>query len=376
MFSTKSTIIHVISEYMQANQSYTYRQFLNHSKRRVVVLCRFYLKGSRQFFPVEELRFLTNIGRLNNFLPNSLFEIFVIFWVKVTKAKLLHVHFGTTGAKLIHLKKLLGIPFVVSFYGADTTAYPLKPDWKPLYDRMFKEADAFIALSKGPRQQLISLGAPAEKCHIVHASVDTNQFKYQIRERRQTVNFLIVGRFKEKKGYFVLLDAFKKLVDSGRPAKLVIVGFGELKEKLLKRIEELNLTSHVEFNDTTLIKDYFSFVVARYYEADVFVLPSIVAMDNDQEGTPLTIIEAAATGLPVISTDVAGVPDVVRNSVTGYVIPQKNVGALFEKMAYLADHFEVRQSLGRAGREFIEREFSLSSLPERLDKVYNKLFDL
>ena len=371
--SDKPTIIHIVSEFMQSNQSYTYRQFLNHVKYKIVFLSRFYLKRSRDLFPVSELHFLTSFGRVNNIISDNLFAAFVVLWSKISQAKLLHVHFGTTGAKLINLRKLLKVPFVISFYGADTTAYPLKPDWKPLYDRLFKEADAFVALSEGPRQQLMSLGAPAAKCHVVHASVDTHKFKYQKRGTTGLVKFIVAARFIEKKGYFVLLDAFKKLVDSGRPVKLIIVGFGELRERLRNRIDELGLQAHVEFNDTSQIKDYYSFAIPKYYEADVFVLPSIVASDNDQEGTPVTIIEAAATGLPVIGTNVAGIPDVVRDNITGYVIPQKNVDLLVEKMVYLTDHPEVREKFGRAGSEFMEQEFSLDGLPERLDRIYSQL---
>lgn len=181
-----------------------------------------------------------------------------------------------------------------------------------------------------------------------------------------------MARLIEKKGYFILLDAFKKVVDSGRNVKLVIVGFGFLKEKISERIKELGLEDFVELNDPSEIKDYFSFVVKKYQQADVFVLPSIVASDKDQEGTPLTILEASSTGLPIISTNVAGVPEVVNDGETGFIVEQRNVEVLVDKMNYLADNPEVRQQFGVAGRKLMEAKFSLKSLPDRLDAVYSK----
>ncbi len=381
--NNKPVIAHIISEFMQAGQSYTYRQFINHIKYQVVVLSRFYFRGSRRFFPVEELHAMAHIGRVYVLFEKRfpkltawLFDCFVIFWVKRRNIKLLHIHFGTLGAKLARLKDRLQITILVSFYGADTTVYPRKPEWQEMYKEMFAKVDGFIALSETPKKQLIAIGAPAEKCFVVSGSVDTDKLAFVERMPSEEVKFLIVARLVEKKGYFILLDAFNELVKSGRKVKLVIVGFGFLKEKILQKIEELGLISFVEFNDSSQPKDYFSFIVEKYQQADVFVLPSIVASDKDQEGTPLTILEASSTGLPIIGTNVAGVPEVVNDGETGYIVEQRNVEALVEKMAYLADHPEVRQQFGKAGRLLMEAKFSLKSLPDRLDAVYSKFIRL
>jgi|GEM_PF-526419 len=376
----KPVIAHIISEFMLASQSYTYRQFINHIKYQVVVLSRFYFKSSKNFFPVAELHSMTSIGRIYALLEKIspkivtwLFDQFVVFWVKRRNIKLLHLHFGTLGAKMAHLKNRLKIPMIVSFYGADTTSYPQKAEWQPLYQEMFAKLDGFVALSEIPKQQLIAIGAPAEKCYVVAGSVDTEKLTFVERTPTDKVTFLIVARLIEKKGYFILLDAFKRVVYSGRNVKLVIVGFGFLKGKIIERIQELNLEDSIEFNDPSEIKDYFSFVTTKYQQADVFVLPSIVASDKDQEGTPLTILEASSTGLPIISTNVAGVPEIVTDGETGYIVEQRNVEALVAKMTYLADNPEIRHQFGIAGRALVEAKFSLKSLPDRLDVVYSKL---
>lgn len=375
--SQKPVIAHLISEFMQSKQSFTYRQFINHTKYEVIALSRFYFKVSREIFPVDELHYLTSIGHIYDFcdrhfpkLLDVAFDYFLKYWVVARHIELLHIHFGTFGAKLAHLRDQLQIPFVVSFYGSDTTSYPLKPEWQPLYKEMFAKVDCFLMLSEIPRRQLIAFGAPAERCLILPPSVDLSHFTYIERVPSEEVKFLITARFVEKKGHFILLEAFKNVVTSGRLVKLMIIGHGDLYEKIKDKISAENLDDFVELIDVTGIADFHSFILPKYHGADVFVLPSIVAADNDQEGTPLTILEASATGLPIISTNVAGVPEVVQDSVTGFVIPQKDVAALTEKMNELYDHPEVRLAFGKAGRQFMADNFSTASLPERLDKIY------
>ena len=376
----KPIVAHIVGEYMFPYQSYIYRQLLGHIDFKIVVVSKLLVKGSRQKFPFKDLYYLTLLGRLYglaNRLDEGIFDFLLVLYLKVLiklkKIKLLHIHSGAFGARLASYFRFWGIPVVVSFYGSDVFSYPLKSGWDKKYKKMFASQAHFIPLCESMRGELINLGAKPENNHVVHVVVDTDDFPFQERKVSDRVRFITVARLVEKKGHFILLEAFKKLVDSGLPVELEIVGFGELREKILKRVQELGLAGRVTLTDPSGVGDYFSFLKGKLLEAHIFVLSSIVAKNADREGTPVTIMEAMATGLPVIASNLSGIPEVVEEGKTGFLVPQKDVQALAEKMEFLAINPQLWSEMGRAGRRRIEKEFSQKHLPKGLGIVYNQI---
>ncbi len=362
-------------------QSYIYRQFLGHNDFKIIVVSKFLVKGTRKKFPFKDLYYLTSLGsfyglinQINERIFDFLLVLFLKVFIKFKKIKLLHIHSGILGARLAPFFKFLNVPVVVSFYGADAFSYPLKPEWKESYQKMFQGPWAhFVPLCESMKGELVQLGADLRKCYVVHLVVDTGEFPFKERKFVDKVRFITVARLIEKKGHFVLLEAFKKLVDRGLLVELEIVGFGELKKQILKRVEKLGLEKHITLTDPSGVDDYSSFLKEKLLAAHIFVLPSIVAENSDREGTPVTIMEAMATGLPVISTNISGIPEVVVNGKTGFLVPQKDVEALTEKMIYLAQNPNLWSEMGRAGRQRVEKQFSQKNLPHNLSLVYDKI---
>lgn len=374
----KPVVAHVVGEYMFPYQSYIYRQLLGHKDFKIIVVSKLLVKGSRERFPFEDLYFLTSLGRLYglvNRLDERIFDFLLALYLKVLiqfkKIKLLHIHNGAFGARLAPYFGFWRVPVAVSFYGSDVFSYPLKSGWKKKYRKMFRSSAHFIPLCQSMRRELVNIGAETRRCHIIPVVVNTDEFPFRERRVVNKVRFITVARLIEKKGHFVLLEALKKLVDRELPVELEIVGFGELKEKILKRAKELDLKKCVTLTDPSGADDYFSFLKERLLDAHIFVLASIVAEDADREGTPVTIMEAAATGLPVIASNLSGIPEVVRDGKTGFLVPQKDVEALAKKMEFLAKNPQLWLELGRTGRRRIEQEFSQKNLPRELGIVYN-----
>jgi len=377
---TKPVVAHIVGEYMFPYQSYIYRQLLGHKDFRILAVSKLLVKDAREKFPFKNLYYLTSLGRLYNLinrLDERIFDFLLVLYLKILiklkKIKLLHIHSGAFGARLALFFDFLNIPVAVSFYGSDVFSYPLKPGWKKKYQKMFRSSAHFIPLCQSMREELIKLGAKSENNHIVHVVVDTDDFPFRERKTGGRVRFITVARLIEKKGHFVLLNAFKKLVDRDLPVELEIVGFGELREKILERVEELGLKDKVTLTDPSGVGDYFSFLKEKLLEAHIFVLPSIVAQNADREGTPVTIMEAMATGLPVIASNLSGIPEVVEEGKTGFLVPQKDVEALAEMMTYLAQNPHLWSELGRAGRQRVEKHFSQKTLPKGLGIVYNRI---
>jgi colanic acid/amylovoran biosynthesis glycosyltransferase len=102
----------------------------------------------------------------------------------------------------------------------------------------------------------------------------------------------------------------------------------------------------------------------------IYILASVTAQDGNQEGIPVSLMEAMATGLPVISTRHSGIPELVQDGISGFLVPERNVDSLVSKCEYLITHPEQRVEMGRAGREFVEENFNIRKLNRRLLELY------
>lgn len=376
----KPVIAHLISEYLISNQTYVYDSLLNHEdKLKIVVITRSLFPG-RKNFPFKRVhalipwsRVYSRLIRFNELFIDKVSDKYFEYWIKKERVDLLHAHFGTFGAKLIDLKEKAGKPLIISFYGDDASAAPKRLEWKDKYKRMFKKADGFIAICEDMKKELISHGAPHKKIHVAHVATDLNKYSYKPRKFSGTVRFLIIAKFEEKKGIQYLLDAFEKLSSKLDNVKLTIAGYGPLLEKIKHQISKIKNSEKIELIDTTEItktKEIFPLIKKLLTEKDIFVHPSVTTENRDKEGTPTIIMAASSSGMPVISTKHAGIPEIVIDGKTGYLVPEKDVEALFDKMKFLCQHKELWNTLGRAGRNHIEKEFSRKNLKNNLESIY------
>jgi len=379
----KPKIAHLISEYLISNQTYIYDQLLDHEdKYEIIVISRSLFPG-RKNFPFKRVyalvpwsRVYSKLVSINEGVVDKLSEKYFEFQLRKEKIDLLHAHFGTFGTKLVNLKERLGIPLLVSFYGDDASAAPKRKEWEEGYKRLFEKADSFIAICEDMKQELISHGCPEEKIHIVHVATDLNTYSYKERnipEDGTTINFLKIAKFEGKKGIKYLLEAFNRLSNKMDNVKLTLVGYGPDLDKIKYQIDNLNLEDNVELIDTTEITktdEIFPLIKKLLQKKDIFVHPSLTTENNDKEGTPTIIMAASSCGMPVISTKHAGIPEVVVDGETGYLVPEKDVDALYKKMKYLAENPMLWNKMGKAGRKHIEKEFSRKSLTKNLQKVY------
>jgi colanic acid/amylovoran biosynthesis glycosyltransferase len=114
------------------------------------------------------------------------------------------------------------------------------------------------------------------------------------------------------------------------------------------------------------------FVQERMAAAHLFILPSVTAADGDQEGTPVSLMEAQASGLPVLSTRHSGIPEVVLDGVSGFLLPERDVEGLAQKLVYLIEHPEVCRAMGARGRQHVESQFDIRKLNEELTAIYEQ----
>ena len=300
--------------------------------------------------------------------------------IKKERVKLIHAHFGYNGVHCLPLKERFDLPLVTSFHGHD--AYLLPDRYPEKYKELFQKGDVFLVVSQYMKDILEQKGCPPEKILVHHVGVDVEFFKPRLQGRRSDkTTFLTVSWFTPQKGFPYLLRAFAQARENCRDIQLRIVGdvarwnpdSQGVYEEMLELIESLHLSDSVE-----LVGYKSGLELAQEYKAaDVFVLPSFVVRDGNnrgyREGIPTVIMEAQACGLPVISTWHTGIPECVIDGKSGYLMPERDVDGLAERMCFLARNPSLWAQMGRMGREHVIAEFNSASQNEKLERLYQEL---
>jgi glycosyltransferase involved in cell wall biosynthesis len=199
--------------------------------------------------------------------------------------------------------------------------------------------------------------AEHRKIHLIYHGVDMNcwQSKQPKPVRKQT-KILTIGRLIEKKGIIFLLEAICNLLNKGIPVQLSIVGKGVEESRLKRFCKEYGLERRIDFlgwQTPDQIKDL-------YFHSDIFVLPSVIASNGDRDGIPNVVLEAMAAGIPVISTSVSGIPEVIENGVNGLLVPERNNEQLTRAIDILISERELRNTLVENAYKTVKNRFDNS----------------
>jgi glycosyltransferase involved in cell wall biosynthesis len=232
--------------------------------------------------------------------------------------------------------------------------------------RKVEKADGVICISQYTRSQLMYLSDAAHwgKLRVVHCGADLARYPYRPpRPPDGGLAVLCVARLAPQKGLDILVQAIGALVDGGTDAHLTIVGSGPLEGSLRRRAERLGITGRVSLAGAVGQDD-----MAEYYaQADVFCLPSLA------EGLPVVLMEAMATGRPVVATRIMGVPELVEEGVSGFLVAPGNVDELVGALGELAASPALRESLGRAGRLKVEQAFDSVRCAAEVAEVFDEM---
>jgi colanic acid/amylovoran biosynthesis glycosyltransferase len=280
------------------------------------------------------------------------------------RAEVALVEYGDTAVHVYEACRRARVPLVVHFHGYDASEHETLRQNAETYPRMFAAASAVVAVSHAMRRQLIALGAAPEKVHVNHYGVDCERFGGGD-PAQAPPTFVAVGRFTPKKAPHLTLAAFAEARRACPGARLRMLGDGPLLAECRALAAELKVEDAVEF----LGPRPHEVVREEVRRARAFVQHSVVAENGDSEGTPVSIIEAGATGLPVVSTRHAGIPDVVVEGETGLLVDEGDVKGMAERMARLALDAELAGRMGRAARRRAETHFTMEHSLGNLWKI-------
>ncbi len=289
---------------------------------------------------------------------------------------LLHAHFGVEAVYGMELAERLGVPLVTTFHGFDATLKRAdllrsrKPSWiHYLLQRseLARRGTLFLGVSNFVRERLERLGFPSERTRRHYIGVDPAAFAGP-RAAEESRVLLHVARLVEVKGTAYLLDAFARLASKHRRAELVVIGDGPLRPRLERHAAELGIEDRVRWLGATPHAE-----VRRQLErAAAFCLPSCTLANGAAEGLGLALLEAAASGVPVVATRSGGIPEAVADGETGYLVAERDVDALAAALDALLDSPDLRRRLGEAGRRLVQTRFDLHRQTRELERLYEE----
>jgi glycosyltransferase involved in cell wall biosynthesis len=274
-----------------------------------------------------------------------------------TDARHLHAHFAHGPASVAHFASMLSsVPFSFTAHAKDIYTSP--PD---LLGAKIRAARFVVTCTEYNARHLTSLaGDAAQRIKRIYHGVDLEKFRPCCDRDRMSASdlrVLAIGRLVEKKGFTYLVDAVRSLTSVGRRLHLRIVGGGELKPLLERQIAQLGLDGVVELVGPRPQEQ----VVELYRSADVFVLPCVVTDNGDRDGIPNVLVEAMRMGVPVVSTAISGIPELVIDGTTGLLVPPRDVPSLVKAIERLADNPEERRSLSARAADHVSKKFDLCS---------------
>jgi colanic acid/amylovoran biosynthesis glycosyltransferase len=264
--------------------------------------------------------------------------------------------YGLTGVAILNSCRELHMPLVVHFHGADAYVTELTNRLGDRYKGMFEYAGAIISVSRHMTQQLVKLGAPSEKIYHNPYGVELDKFQRTCR-MAAPLQVLAVGRFVEKKAPYLTILAFKRVLDHLPEAKLVMVGTGTLHEVCSKLVHALHIEHAVELKG---VLDH-NAVAALMQQSRVFVQHSLIPESGDSEGTPVAILEACASGLPVVSTRHAGIMDVVIEGKSGFLVDEGDTDTMSEYIYQLLRNPTLASQMGSEARKHISYNYNMDS---------------
>jgi colanic acid/amylovoran biosynthesis glycosyltransferase len=285
-----------------------------------------------------------------------------------SNAKVLHIYFGHTALHFLPLIKAFPHAVVVSYHGADAGVDVSKPGHRALMLEVFNHADLIQARSESLRQDLIQLGCPAEKVQIQRTGVPLEYWLYEPRTTPENGAWRIIQscRLIPKKGLDDTMRAFAMILPKVPRARLILAGDGPLKADLEKLAAELGITEKVRFTGFLTQPK----LIKKVQASHLFVHPSRMGTDGNREGIPNSLLEAMASGLPVIATRHGGIPEAVTHEENGLLVDENDPDALASAMLRVIEDEALAQRLGAGARRVIEQDFDRERNISLLETAY------
>ncbi len=286
------------------------------------------------------------------------------------EAQLLHIYFGHIAVHLLPLMLHWRKPTVVSFHGADVMVELDKPHYRAATREVLAAARLVLVRSESLARALGELGCPREKIRLQRTGIplDDLPFRERLWPNDGAWRFLQAGRLIEKKGFATSLRAFAKFQKQNSAATFTVAGEGPMQAELEELSRALGVQDRVRFAGFLSQKE----LRAAFYEAHIFLHPSELGADGNQEGVPNSMLEAMASGLPVFATRHGGIPEAIDDGASGILVKERDHAALAEALREWTRRPADLSRLARAGADAIAARFEQRAQVRALEEIYRE----
>lgn len=286
--------------------------------------------------------------------------------LKKHKIEVVLAQYGPAGVALMKICKKANISLVVHFHGFDASEKDTLNRYEKAYREMFFEAKKIIAVSQAMKTKLISLGCLENKIEVFPCG--PNAVFFENKPNYTSSTFFAIGRFVDKKAPYLTLMAFYEVLKEFPDAQLRMAGSGELLNTCKNMVKAWDIGDSVTFLGIIKPEE----TQQEMENALAFVQHSVIADNGDSEGTPVAVLEAQAAALAVISTFHAGIPDVVIDGETGFLVQETDIQGMKEAMIKVIKDKVLAKEMGAKGRERMQNEFAMDIYINKLRAVLNE----
>ncbi len=293
-------------------------------------------------------------------------------FLRENRPDVIHAHFGVDAVRILRIAMRLKIPLVMTVYGYDVTRAPSGVRGRIYARRLraaFEYASAVMGVSEFITAAAIGRGADPSKVRLVHLGLELDENIPTASPESAPPSVLFVGRFTDKKGIDDLIAAMSMLPPDLRETPLVVVGDGKIRANLEQMAIEMGVNAQFVGSVNA------SSVQRHMADARMLAVPSRTALDGDSEGLPTVIFEGSYAGLPIVSTIHSGIPEGVKDGKTGILVAERDRQALSNAISTLLRDPELAAHYGKAGRKFVEDNFSITQTAAALEEVYDAAYE-
>lgn len=356
------------TNYLPYSQTFVYEQLVNHQRYAAEVFC--WRTENLEWFPFDHVHRANAAYGVTRYSP-AFFRRF-----REGQFSIAHAHFATGAIYALPYVQRFKLPFVVTFHGYDVPLFwnrqRFQPEFWPFWFHskdVLQEMTLGLCASTDLKELLMTHGVPEDKLRVHRLGIDLTRFTPKATHADGPLRICVIGRFVEKKGIEYAIRAYAS--HASEDVLLDIIGDGPLAGDLEALVARLGLDRFVSFLGV-LPRDE----VAKHLSAcDILLAPSVVTRTGDRESGLIVAKEAAACGLPVIASMHGGLPDIVDEGSTGFLVPERDVSRLSERLGELIADRALRERMGVAARLKMEREYDVRERITHLESLYDEAIE-